>query len=50
MELGTFRRITSGMPDDTYLVIMSTQDGDTYAIQDVSKHPDVDVAYLEASI
>ncbi len=49
MELGTFRTITKNMPDDTYLVIVSTQDGECYVIDDVSRHPDTDVVYLEAS-
>jgi hypothetical protein len=50
MELGAFREITKDLPDDTYLVIMSTLDGDTRVIEDVSVNPYVDVVYIEASI
>jgi hypothetical protein len=49
-SLGEFRRITQDMPDDTYLIIMNTQDGDTHAIDDVSVNRNANVAYIETSV
>jgi hypothetical protein len=48
--LGEFRKITGNLPDDTYLVIMSTNDGDTHAIEDVGINRSVNVIYVEAAI
>jgi hypothetical protein len=49
-SLGEFRSITKDLPDDTDLVIMSTQDGDAYAIDDVSVNRDVNVIIIETSL
>lgn len=49
MTLGEFRSITGGMPDDTGLVIMNTDDGDTHAIDDVTFNRYVPVIYIESS-
>lgn len=49
-SLGDFRRITQDMPDNTYLVILNTQDGETHAIDDVSVNRNSSVAYIETSI
>lgn len=48
--LGEFRKITSSMPDDTSLIIMSTNDGDTHVIEDISINRYADVIYVEAAI
>ena len=50
MYLSEFRKVTESMPGDTYLVILSTRDGDTHAITDVVSHRDGGTAYIEAEI
>jgi len=50
MYLSQLRAMTEGMPDDTSLVIMNTQDGETHVIEDISVIRDINLVYVEASI
>ncbi len=50
MFLSEFRAITAGWPDDTYLVILGTSDGDTHPVTAVVPHKNGGVAYIKANV
>ena len=51
MTLGELREITSEMPDDAYLVIVGSSDGDTHVIEAVVPHKYVnDTLYIRANV